>query len=367
MNAGKTKTWQILTVLKLIYQHPGITRKELSLQLDTDRAMITHILNFLIEHKWIDKQNPHSKNQPLKLIKDRLYAAGVEVQPEYQVQVITNLEGDILFEKHTNYTITSIETYLAEIVYPWILQQKLPLSGLTIALPGIYNSKENELLRSNPFNLREPVVFPTSIPGTDIPLFIDNDVRCWGWGKVAFQKQFEDFLVFLFIFIEDTMSSNTYKRISNGAAFFSNGKARTGAHGCSGELPGFFRIDEFRSTADYITYDQRLKMKTLPDVHSQWLSQTAATASYLATVFDSQKMYISGFSHIDRELFTQKIHLYLSQYQFYPGVQNTEVSWEPFKSSATAKGASGFVFENLFVLSLQNVLVKKSLLKVKKL
>ncbi|HKL85580.1 MAG TPA: MarR family transcriptional regulator [Treponemataceae bacterium] len=366
MNVGKTKAWQILSILKLIYQYPGITRKELSLHLDTDRAMITHILNYLIENEWIEKQDPYSKNLPLTLIKDRIFAAGIEIQPEYQVRVITNLEGEIIFEEYTTHTIISIECYLEEHVYPWITQQKIPLCGLTVALPGIYNSAENKLLRSQPFNLRDPVIFPRLIPCTDIPLFIDNDVRCWGWGKVAFEKQFEDFLVLLFIFIEDNCSSDMYKRITNGAAFFSNGKARIGAHGCSGELPGFFRIDEYRSTSSYIPYDKRLKMKSLPQVYSKWLNQTAATASYLATVFDSQKMYISGSTNIDSDLFTEKISSFLSQYQFYPEIQNIEVLWEPFKSSATAQGASGFVFENLFVLSLENGSANNSLLKVEK-
>lgn len=103
-------------------------------------------------------------------------------------------------------------------------------------------------------------------------------------------------------------------------------------------------------------------MKTLPKIYTQWLSQTAATASFLATVFDSQKMYLSGSSNIDGELFTQKTRHFLSQYQFYPGIQKTEVLWETCNSSATAKGASGFVFENIFVLSLQNMHVKNSLL-----
>ena len=62
MAFGKTKYWQICSILKLIYQKPGITRKELSNLLCVDKAMITHIINYLtgivdsfgVDHSLID-------------------------------------------------------------------------------------------------------------------------------------------------------------------------------------------------------------------------------------------------------------------------------------------------------------------------
>ena len=61
MAFGKTKYWQICSILKLIYQKPGITRKELSNLLCVDKAMITHIINYLTADNWLIKQDQFAK------------------------------------------------------------------------------------------------------------------------------------------------------------------------------------------------------------------------------------------------------------------------------------------------------------------
>ena len=97
MAIGKTKYWQICSILKLIYQNPGITRKELSNLLCIDKAMITHIVNYLTADEWLIKQNHFAKKIPLSLNENRLYVAGIEIQPEYQRLAVCNINGTILY------------------------------------------------------------------------------------------------------------------------------------------------------------------------------------------------------------------------------------------------------------------------------
>ena len=98
MAIGKTKYWQICSILKLIYQNPGITRKELSNLLCIDKAMITHIVNYLTADEWLIKQNHFAKKIPLSLNENRLYVAGIEIQPEYQRLAVCNINGTILYK-----------------------------------------------------------------------------------------------------------------------------------------------------------------------------------------------------------------------------------------------------------------------------
>ena len=121
MAIGKTKYWQICSILKLIYQNPGITRKELSNLLCIDKAMITHIVNYLTADEWLIKQNHFAKKIPLSLNENRLYVAGIEIQPEYQRLAVCNINGTILYTKEWTLPRPEISDFLFGILENFIL------------------------------------------------------------------------------------------------------------------------------------------------------------------------------------------------------------------------------------------------------
>jgi DNA-binding MarR family transcriptional regulator len=365
LTLGKTNYRQICSILKLIYQYPNITRKELGEILSIDRAMVTHILKYLIADGWLVEQNASEKRLPLTLVPTRLYAAGVEIQPEYQQLVVSSIDGKIVFKKSSKKKITDITSFIEEEVKPVLKKMPVSIAGLAVAVPGICNAQANEIIRSVPFEQASPVKIETPLDSTDIPVFVENDVRCWGWGKVAFEKQYDDFLVLLHHFIDDPNNRNRYKRISAGAAFFSKGTPLEGAHRCAGELPGFFRIDEYRSTDNYIPYSKRLEMKHMPKVQEKFIKDMAITASYLSTIVDVQTVYVTGFENIAPSSIEEKIQRYMNQYHFYPDLQQTIVKCEKNSKTETALGACGLVFENLFVKSCENEVPQSRLIKQK--
>lgn len=349
LSLGKTNHRQVCTMLKLVYQNKNINRKVIGDTLAIDRAMVTHIYNYLVQQNWVLNQESTLKRLPLVLNENRIFAAGVEIQPEYQVLVISNLRGKVLFEKQFKEKVENFVSFIKNIIVPAVESSGYSVAGLGIGIPGIVVSSERKVLKSVPFNSREEVVFPecVTINGKEVPLFLDNDVRCWGWGRVAFEKETEPFFVFLQHFMDSPENPDLIQRISGGSSYFVNGKPCVGAHGCGGELPGIFRIEEFRSL--HVGEDERENLKNNPEMKEKFLKNYALTVSYFSTVFDVKKIFLAGFENFDTDFLIGKIQKYSDGYRFYPEFQNQEIILEQDNVTKTAYGACGFVFEELIV------------------
>lgn len=349
MAFGKTKYWQVCSILKLIYQKPGITRKELSTLLCVDKAMITHIINYLTADNWLTKQDQFAKKIPLFLNENRLTVAGVEIQPEYQRFAVCNIKGTILYQKEWNYQRPEISDLLFGEITNAINECGFDIFAVGLAIPGVCDNCNKRIIASNPFGIKIPRELPTTIGKKQIPLFIENDTRCLGWNKVAFDKDFGNFLLMVYKCIENPENGGDYIRISNGLSFFSKGNAWAGAHNCAGEIPDLFSIKEYVAENNYIPYSEKLKMKDNAQTRANVLKNVSIMTSYISTLFDADKLYsyIAGLS--DGQDYTELFKKYLKRFHYYPTVQKTEIIAEPLEAFTIARGACGFVFENLFV------------------
>ena len=160
ISLGKTNYRQVCSMLRLIYQNPGINRKALVESLCIDRAMVTHIYNYLVSHGWLIEQESMQKRLPLVLNKDRIKACGVEIQPEFQVLTICNLSGEVLFEKEFDDTVYDVNAFLNSTLIPFLENIDIEIAGLGLAIPGICQKSENVILKSYPLNLSNRVELP---------------------------------------------------------------------------------------------------------------------------------------------------------------------------------------------------------------
>ena len=365
MAIGKTKYWQICSILKLIYQNPGITRKELSNLLCIDKAMITHIVNYLTSDKWLIQQNHFAKKIPLSLNENRLYVAGIEIQPEYQRFVVCNIQGTVLYTKEWSFTRPEISDFLFGELTKAINECSYDIFALGLAIPGVCDNCNKRIIASNPFGIKIPRELPKTIGEKKIPLFIENDTRCLGWNKVAFDKDFGNFLLVVYQCIENPQNKDEYTRISNGMSLFSKGNSWAGAHNCAGEIPDLFNIKEYVGEHNFVPYSEKLKMKNNPEIRSNVLRNIAIRSSYTSTLFDTEKLYIyiSGLDAGDD--YASLLKSYMDKFHFYPTVQNTEIVTETLESFTVARGACGFVFENLFVHSCDRDVPQSLIIKAK--
>lgn len=363
MAIGKTKFWQICSILKLIYQQPGITRKELSTLLSVDKAMITHIINYLASDNWLIKKDPFAKRIPLYLNENRLYVAGVEIQPEYQRMAVCNIQGSVLFQKEWSIKSPEISDFLFKELAKTLDEIPYDIFAVGLAVPGVCDTENKLIVASNPFKITIPRELPKTIGKKEIPLFVENDTRCLGWNKVAFEKKFGNFLLMTHQSIDNPENEDEFIRISSGLSFFSKGQSWVGAHNCAGEIPDLFSIKEYAAGNNFIPYCEKLKMKNNPQTQLSVLKNIAIISSYTATLFDAEKLYIyiSGLPVTD-DYFEQVKH-YVERFHFYPAIQKTEIIVEKLDSISIAKGACGFVFENLFVRPCDRDLPQSLLIK----
>lgn len=352
LSLGKTNYRQICQTLKLAYQYRDMTRSQISSTLNIDRSMVTHIYHYLVQEGWIKEQPTNLKKLPLRLCENRLFAAGLELQPEYQILTICNIAGKIVFRHKWNENITSVIDFIQQTVCPILATSGYEVAGLALAVPGICNTKSSTILRSVPFDIKESITLPAEITlkNKNIPLYVENDIRCWNWGKISFDKEYDDFITIIQHFIEDEENPIRFSRITGGMSFFMKGKPLLGAHGCAGEMPVLFKVKELQSTGNYLTYEQRLEMRSNTETAKQFLENSAITISYLSTVFDAKKIFLSGFEAILPDSYDNYIKSFLEQYQFYPDLQKVEIILEESKAEDTARGACGLVFEELFVM-----------------
>lgn len=349
LSLGKTNHRQVCSMLKLVYQNLNINRKVIGETLSIDRAMVTHIYNYLVEQGWLIEQESTLKRLPLVLNENRIFAAGIELQPEYQILIITNLRGKVLFERKFFEEVNNIPSFIKEFIVPAIEESGIKVAGLGLGVPGIVIPAERKILCSVPLGIKEEIQLSDTITvnNEEVPLFLDNDVRCWGWGRVAFEKEFSSFFVFIQHFMDSKDNPDIIKRISGGSSFFVNGKPVTGANGCGGELPGIFRIEEYRSL--HVGEEERENLKNDKQNQEKFIKNYALIVSYLSTVFDVNKVYLAGFENFDKDLLMQKIEKYSSEYRFYPDYQKQKIVLERDNVTKNAYGACGLVFEELIV------------------
>jgi len=358
LSLGKTNYRQVCSVLKLVYQNPTINRKVIGETLAVDRAMVTHIYNFLVENGWLIEQESTLKRLPLVLNENKILSAGVEIQPEYQVLVISNMRGKVLFERRFSEQVSDINLFLAQKIIPVLESSGLDVAGIGIGVPGIVLPSERKILKSVPFGNGNEIQLPEflTIKNQKIPLFLDNDVRCFGWGRVAFEKENGPFMVFLQHFMDSPENPELIQRISGGSSYFFGGKPSVGANGCGGELPGIFRIGEFHDL--HIVEKDRAQMKNNIELQEKFLNNFALTVSYFATVFDVEKVILAGFENINVDYLVSKIEKYSSEYRFYPEFQKFETVLEKDNVTKTAYGACGLVFEELIVRPCENASIE---------
>lgn len=346
----KIKSWQLSSILRGLYRNPGITRMELSKNLKMDKSMVTRHINFLRQKGFIKKTNPKEKQIPIRLQEDNILVAGVEIQPEFQSCIISNLKGDILSQKDWSNPISNIREFIDTELTDYINSSEYSLKAIGIALPGPYQSATNTLLGSQPFGLSKPIQLPKLLKNCDCPVYYENDARCCGWGIVSFKKERENFVLILSKLeeIKGGATPEESKRPVLGFALFLNQKIREGSHSCAGDCSGMFKHSNKYKGYEHINHIDRIKMKTDPEMLDKTIREYARLISFIANFLDLGKIYVGGMLEEFKDVIEKRFAHYLLKNSSYPHIQKTEIAYTEFGEMSIAHGAAGFALETLF-------------------
>lgn len=213
-------------VLETIWYNGSISRIDISEKLGLYRSTVSNIVNTLIEGKIIIEGESGSATEkggrkPVYLSINKHFGCivGIELQPDfYNVSAITfNREeiytdtGNSFIENNDtkansvtkdanpeDFFETTLDSLLKKIL-PEIKSKGIPILGICLGIPGIINTDEGVILRSDPFNLKDYDYGKKLGTKYNIPLLIENDAKCCAWLQKAINPDVskKDFLCVL--------------------------------------------------------------------------------------------------------------------------------------------------------------------------
>ncbi len=195
INNSFQKNANISMVAQLLWKQPGISRVEIARQLDLYRSTVSNIINSLIEHGVVFEEKegaatPLGGRKPISLILNDQFGCviGLEIQPSGYHAVIINVFGTVLHAASGSLPDVSFDKMTATIIdelLPKVASLELPLLGICVGLPGIIDSSQGIIVRSDPFHLKTHVFASAFSAKYNVPVMVENDANCLAWMELA--------------------------------------------------------------------------------------------------------------------------------------------------------------------------------------
>jgi hypothetical protein len=210
----RNKKLNIARILRAIWLNSGISRVDISRDLDLDKSTVTLIVNELIDIGLVcpaaeGKAGPQGGRKPIQLNinKDFACVVGVEIQPESFTLIATDLDGEI-FESSIvpiDLNVDQFDQVFVPIVEEFIkgieTTQRM-IIGLGFGISGIIDPFKGIIHQSIPLNITSPYDFYNIIGDRfDTITLIENDANCCAWGELTYHRQ-SDLRDFLFVLVK---------------------------------------------------------------------------------------------------------------------------------------------------------------------
>ena len=183
-------------VLQQVLLKPYISRSEIIDHTNLKKATVANLVNELIEEQLIvedgkEKSTGGRCSTLLKLNERAGYALGIDIGVNYLRGIITNLNGETIFDIQQEIAEIAFESYFNKIIHMiQLLEAEVPESryhivGLGIAVPGtiamdgiILNAPNLKWYNIDLLQLLEPYV--------DYPLYISNEANAGAFAEFSF-------------------------------------------------------------------------------------------------------------------------------------------------------------------------------------
>lgn len=188
-------------VLRLIALKKGISRVKIAHVLKLDKSSVSCIVNRLLEQgivheTTVGKAGVKGGRRPVSLAIKGSYGVilGLELQAKFYRLVVLDLDGQVL-ETDSNALELGrgnlVQTLLKLVarMRQRLAARQLPILGVGLGLSGVVDYHQGRILQSIPLEITHPLSLLKEIGDQlDVPLFMDNDANCIGWGELAFHK-----------------------------------------------------------------------------------------------------------------------------------------------------------------------------------
>lgn len=351
-------------ILRLIWQHKGISRIEIAAELGIDKSTVTKITATLVEMGLICETahgttGPLGGRKPIFLEINGNYAGvgGIEINPERFVCCLLDLHGVVLFQQQEQISpelykklgCTGIFFKAFDLIIAEAEKRNISLAGIGVGIPGIVDTEKGVIIQSVSLLLDEPYPFLEEISArVNVPVYLENDARCGCYSEKMLindaSMQNMLFVLAEFRVIQPKIASE--KNLSVGMGLIINGQMYKGSEGSAGEFRSLLwdgAADQFSSRKDLLS-----------DIHGAAMDsiffELACHIAFLVNILNLEVVYIGGLDTVSAhrllELVTQRI-----KYQWpYCRSRNYVVRIASLGMFTVSYGAASMVIEDLFSL-----------------
>lgn len=215
-------------ILQMVWKRPGISRVEMSSGLGLTKSTVTKITAALIAQGLL-KETPGQRSGNESAGRPRMVldlnpgfgaVIGLELRTDSWMGVALNLRGEVIAtasgqssQDGDNARADRLEAHIArclQTLRDGAQARGLPVLGAGVALPGVVNPVDGLLLRSNPLGVSGPLSLGADLTALmDFPVLLENDANCGCWGELAFNAAGVP-LDFLFVLCESRQHRSFY-------------------------------------------------------------------------------------------------------------------------------------------------------------
>jgi predicted NBD/HSP70 family sugar kinase len=349
-------------ILRTIYLNKGISRIEISRILGLDKSTITNVVSDFLAQGLvkITAEGKASilggrKPEKLSINKDYGYVVGFELQPESYTAVTVNLDGEILFSRSKEITISgsnlvSVFFELLESIRKEMKKSGLPIIGIGVGLPGNINPYEGIIYQSIPLNITNRLdFFPEVSHKLDISVFVENDANCCSWGELAFHKreQLKNFIFVLVEFRHGDVLHSLYGSIAAGMGIVLNGKVHYGESFTAGEFKSLFWKPPNKGQFS-LTDEELLRVEKDRELFIRFTRELSMNIALLVNTFNLSHVFLGGSIEKFQSDIIPILREEIQKNWSYPNEVKCAIRFSSFGDRAVAYGAAGMFLERVF-------------------
>ncbi len=248
INNSFQKNANMSMAARLLWRSPGISRIDIAKKLGVYRSTISNIINTLVENGVVLESRDKTgsslggrKPLRLELNPDFGCVVGIEIQPSGYTVVVTDFIGVVRFSRSDSLPEGPFELLpdrILEKVAADIHSVGLFPLAVCMGMPGIINSCEGIVVRSDIFNASN-VSFPCCTEALNgVPFYIENEANCIAWMELL-RKREQDCRSLLCVNTEYTRDASRFSQCSGlaiGIGVALDGRVYGGSHSAAGEF-----------------------------------------------------------------------------------------------------------------------------------
>jgi predicted NBD/HSP70 family sugar kinase len=189
------KNANISMVTHTLWKTPGISRVEIARRLNLYRSTVSNIINMLIRHGVVVEERKGAAamsggRKPIYLELNRKFGCvmGLELRPSGYYCVLVDMAGTVTYAVSGLLPDMSFDAMAEAVlfkVYGDVKKTGIPLLAVCMAVPGIIDAENEEILESHPFGLKNHRLRQNFSRQYNIPVFIENDANCLAWLELS--------------------------------------------------------------------------------------------------------------------------------------------------------------------------------------